>query len=150
MQLSNCSLHNKNCAKNEVFHEGNQILLPNPQEYVHLVTFTEEILNEKRCFFVNADILDRDYKFKKYIHLSINVSVFRIVVFVIRNDFHCMKSLQIRSFSGPYFPLFGLNTVIYSANLLIQSEFREIKTLYLDTFYAVFSNIALLWNIVLF
>ena len=88
--------------------------------------------------------------FKKYIHLSINVSVFKIVVFVIRNDFHCMKSLQIRSFSGPYFPLFGLNTVIYSANLLIQSEFREIKTLYLDTFYAVFSNIALLWNIVLF
>ena len=63
MQLSNCSLHNKNCAKNEVFHEGNQILFPNPQKYVHLVTFTEEILNEKRCFFVNADILDRDYKF---------------------------------------------------------------------------------------
>ena len=88
--------------------------------------------------------------FKKYIYLSINVSVFRIVVFVIRNDFHCMKSVQIRSFSGPYFPLFGLNTEIYSANLLIQSEFREIKTLYLDTFYAMFSNIALLWNIVSF
>ena len=23
---------------------------------------------------------------------------------------HCVKSVQIRSFSGPYFPAFGLNT----------------------------------------
>ena len=26
------------------------------------------------------------------------------------NTKHCVKSVQIRSFSGPYFPAFGLNT----------------------------------------
>ena len=28
--------------------------------------------------------------------------------------FHCVKSVQIRSFSGPYFPVFGVNTERYS------------------------------------
>ena len=27
--------------------------------------------------------------------------------------FHCLKSVRIRSISGPYFPAFGLNTEIY-------------------------------------
>ena len=31
-------------------------------------------------------------------------------------------------FSGPYFPIFGLNTEIYSVNLCIQSEYRKIRT----------------------
>ena len=31
-------------------------------------------------------------------------------------------------FSGPYFPVFGLNTEIYGVNLLIQSEYRKIWT----------------------
>ena len=31
-------------------------------------------------------------------------------------------------FSGPYFPVFGLNTKIYGANLRIQSEYRKIRT----------------------
>ena len=30
-------------------------------------------------------------------------------------------------FSGPYFPVFGLNTEIYSANICIQSEYRKIR-----------------------
>ena len=30
--------------------------------------------------------------------------------------------------SGPYFPIFGLNTDIYSVNLCIQSEHRKIWT----------------------
>ena len=43
-------------------------------------------------------------------------------------------------FSGPYYPLFGLNTEIYSVNLRIQSKCRKYgaeKTPYLDTFHAV-------------
>ena len=43
-------------------------------------------------------------------------------------------------FSGPYFPVFRLNTEIYGVNLFIQSEYRKIrtrKTPYLDTFCAV-------------
>ena len=38
---------------------------------------------------------------------------------------HCVKSVQIRSFSGLYFSVFGLNREIYSVNLRIQSEYRK-------------------------
>ena len=41
---------------------------------------------------------------------------------------HYVKSAQIRSFFGPYFPLFELNTEIYFANLCIQSENKKIRT----------------------
>ena len=41
---------------------------------------------------------------------------------------HCVKSVRIRRFSGPYFPVFGLNTEIYGVNLRIQSEYRKIRT----------------------
>ena len=30
---------------------------------------------------------------------------------------HCMKSVQIRSFSGPYFPAFKLNTERYGVSV---------------------------------
>ena len=30
--------------------------------------------------------------------------------------------------SGPYFPVFGLNTEIYGVNLRIQPEYRKIRT----------------------
>ena len=43
-------------------------------------------------------------------------------------EVHCVKSFQIRSFSGPCFRVFGLNTQIYSVNLRIQSEYRKIRT----------------------
>ena len=51
-----------------------------------------------------------------------------------------VKSVKIRSFSGPCFPVFGLNTKIYAINLRIQSEWRKKwtrKTPYLDTFHPV-------------
>ena len=38
------------------------------------------------------------------------------------HTFHCVKSVPIRSFSGPYFPAFGLNMERYSVSLRIQSE----------------------------
>ena len=58
---------------------------------------------------------------------------------------HCAKSVRIRSFSGPYFPAFGLNTERYGVSVRIQSECGKIrtrKTPNTDTFYAVilFSN----------
>ena len=55
--------------------------------------------------------------------------------------YHCVKSVLIRSFSGPYFPAFGLNTERYSVSLRIQSECGEIqtrRTLNTDTFHAVY------------
>ena len=41
---------------------------------------------------------------------------------------HCMKSVCIWSFSGPYFPAFGLNAEIIRVNLRIQSECGKIRT----------------------
>ena len=38
---------------------------------------------------------------------------------------HCVKNVRIRSYSGPYFPAFGLNTKKYSVSLRIQSEYRQ-------------------------
>ena len=52
-----------------------------------------------------------------------------------------VKSVRIRSFSGPYFPAFGLNTERHSVFLCIQSERGEIrtrKTPNTDSFHAVF------------
>ena len=40
---------------------------------------------------------------------------------------HCVKSVQIRNFFGPYFPIFRLNAGKYGPE----------KTPYLDTFHAV-------------
>ena len=39
-----------------------------------------------------------------------------------------MRSILIRSFSGPYFPAFRLNTERYSVSLPIQSEYEKIRT----------------------
>ena len=39
-----------------------------------------------------------------------------------------MKSVRVWNFSGPFFPLFGLNTEIYGVNHRIQSECREIRS----------------------
>ena len=43
-------------------------------------------------------------------------------------SYHCVKSVQIRRFSGPYFPVFSLNTRKYGPE----------KTPYLATFHAVY------------
>ena len=53
---------------------------------------------------------------------------------------HCVKSVRIRSYSGPYFPAFGVNTERYGVSLRIQSECGKIwtrKTPNTDTFHAV-------------
>ena len=54
---------------------------------------------------------------------------------------HCVKSVRIRSYSGPYFPAFELNTERHEVSLGIQSECgkkwaRIIPNM--DTFYASF------------
>ena len=48
---------------------------------------------------------------------------------------HCVKSVQIRSFSGPYFPVFSPNKGKYGSE----------KTLYLDTFHAVLFRLKGTW-----
>ena len=56
---------------------------------------------------------------------------------------HCVKSTHIRSYSGPYFSAFGLNTERYSVSLLIQSKCRKMGTRTTpnkDTFDAVIQS----------
>ena len=60
---------------------------------------------------------------------------------------HCVKSVPIRSCSGPYFPVFGLNLEICFVNLEIQSEYGKKQTTQIvntDIFYAVHSSRSLL------
>ena len=49
---------------------------------------------------------------------------------------HCLKSVQIRSFSGPCFPVFGLKTEYLSTFSLNAGKYGGEKTPYLDTFHA--------------
>ena len=52
---------------------------------------------------------------------------------------HCVKSVRIRSYSGPHFPAFGLNTERYEVSHRIQLKFGKMvtrKTPNTDTFHA--------------
>ena len=52
-------------------------------------------------------------------------------------NYHCVKSVRIQSYSGPYFPTFGLNTPVIMS-----------VTLNTDTFYAVcVLNERYIWNL---
>ena len=48
-------------------------------------------------------------------------------------------------FSGPYFPVFGLNTEIYGVNSPIMGKRGLGKALYLATFHAVTMLLTSLW-----
>ena len=53
---------------------------------------------------------------------------------------HCVKCVHIRSFSGPYFPAFGLHTKRYEVSLPYSVQMQEYttrKTPNTDTFHAV-------------
>ena len=41
---------------------------------------------------------------------------------------HCVKHVRIRSYSGPHFPAFGLNTDRYGVSLRVQSECGKMRT----------------------
>ena len=52
----------------------------------------------------------------------------------------CIKNVPIRSYSGPYFPTFGLSTKRYEVFLRIQFKYGKIRTKITpntNTFYAV-------------
>ena len=44
------------------------------------------------------------------------------------NNHHGMKSVNIQSYSGSYFPAFGLNTERYTGSLRIKSECGKMQT----------------------
>ena len=58
----------------------------------------------------------------------------------VRDGSHCVKSVRLRSYSGPRFPEFGLNTQRYGLSVLIQSECGKMRTRIIpkrDAFHAV-------------
>ena len=71
------------------------------------------------------------------ITIVIIIIIITIIIIII---IHCVKSVLIGSFSGPYFPAFGLNTERYRISLRIQCKSGKIwtgKTPNTDTFHAV-------------
>ena len=75
---------------------------------------------------------------------------FRYNIKIVRGNMNCVKNVRIRSFSGPYFPSFGLNTERYRVSLRIQSKCGKMqtrKTPNRGTFCAVMANIVLFQSI---
>ena len=67
--------------------------------------------------------------------------------FCFPTEWHCVKSVRIRIFSGPHFRAFGLNTERYGVSLRIQSECGKMRTRITPntgTFYAMW-NVQKLW-----
>ena len=96
-------------------------------ELAAVIPFNREtFLSRKLPFWERLILIDlllswikyyNDYFRHKTSHLILETSILSTV--------HCVKSVQIRSFSGPYFPVFRLDTNIYY--LRIQSEYRKIR-----------------------
>ena len=54
---------------------------------------------------------------------------------------NCMKSVRVWSFSGPYFPTFGMNRKKYGVSLSIQSKCGKIRIRKQDTFHTVINTL---------
>ena len=85
-------------------------------------------------FFVNWNvwsiyfsevIYDKFWMYPLYNLMSENLQIFLKKLTDIHTSWQVSKY---GTFSGLYFPLFGLNTEIYGINLRIQSEYRKIRT----------------------
>ena len=84
----------------------------------------------------------KDLKIKNFIFLS-NTTTHKRIITIDSITLHCVKSVHIWSYSGPYFPAFGLNTERYGISLRIQSECGKIRnriTPNTDTIYTVLNK----------
>ena len=83
--------------------------------------------------FLNSCIFEKKKK-KKNIHkiytceISAYTYLFVAWYHIVFTILHCVKSVRLRSFSGSYFPAFGLNTERYGVFLRIQPECGKIRT----------------------
>ena len=51
--------------------------------------------------------------------------MYRLILNLLSGQLHWVKSVQIRSFSGPYFPAFGLNTERYGVSHYVDIPITE-------------------------
>ena len=85
-----------------------QVNPPDQGSFVTVIS-TEEPLLLRGC----KNIIGRCYRYKTFyskVQKSISNSLKEGSEI---QDLHCVKSIRIRSYSGPYFPSFGLNTERY-------------------------------------
>ena len=86
------------------------------------------------CFLKNYEVVKKTFKKTLMTLLTLG----KCDTLFCRN--HCVKSVCIMSYSGLYFPAFGLNTERQSLSLRIQSENEKMRTRIIantDTFYSV-------------
>ena len=72
--------------------------------------------------------------------LFLNALTCLLIIILLITTSSLVKGVRIRSYSGLYFPAFGLNTESYGVCLRIQSECQKIRTRITpntDTFHAV-------------
>ena len=70
----------------------------------------------------------KEFCFGTYLTKCWKFSSFKMKLPLSTWSHHCLKSIQIGSFCGLYFPLFRPNTGSYSVSLRIQSKHTKIKT----------------------
>ena len=95
------------------------------------------VLKIKECLLIERErpILNKNSSFNLFLSRIASITIISLY-----KNIHCVKSVRIRSYSGPYFPAFGLNTERYSVSLRILSKCGKMLTRITpntDTFYAV-------------
>ena len=92
--------------------------------------------NFKKLYIIN--LRNKFFFTQSKVTYLLNVSVFKGLL---QSLTHCVKSVRIRSYSGPHYPTFRLNTERYEVSLRINSECGKIRTRITpntDTFCAVY------------
>ena len=79
---------------------------------------------ENLIFLFSVKKLFQKHLFTKFVQNSCCVTPTRSSQ---RAYYHCVKTVQIRSFFWSVFPIFGLHTDIWRVNLHVQSEYRKIQ-----------------------
>ena len=85
--------------------------------------------------------------------ILVKCTFFDFICLKIVKTMHCEKSVRIRSYSGPHFPSFGLNTERYGVSLPIHSECGKMRSRIIpntDTFYETDYLITFLFYDVIF
>ena len=105
---------------NQLIHERSK---ESPLIMVNLPKPPSSVDKEFLCIFSSMFLklcpkIMKIYGFVKLLQHPINTKFFHNTAW---------KVSKYGDFSGPYFPVFGLNTEIYGVNLRIQSEYRKIR-----------------------
>ena len=100
-------------------------------------SIVKEVMNHASCFSNYTVITAQEWRFSYGKNCSIFDKTFHAVKELL---YRCVKSVRIRSYSGPHFPAFGMNTERQRLSFRIQFECGKMRTRItpnMDTFYAM-------------